>query len=90
MATASQRTSPALPAGVSESAVRVHLDHLLASQAFSGSKRSQEFLRYVVEEALVGRGSQIKERNIATDVFGKGAGFSSQSESIVRVNASEV
>jgi len=90
MAPSSQRISPALPAGVSESAVRVHLEHLLASQAFAGSKRSQEFLRYVVEEALVGRGSQIKERNIATDVFGKGAGFSSQSESIVRVNASEV
>lgn len=90
MTTASRRISPALPDGVSESAVRSHLEHLLASQAFAGSRRSQEFLRYVVEETLVGRGSQIKERNIATDVFGKGAGFSSQSESIVRVNASEV
>lgn len=90
MTTASRRISPALPEGVSESAVRSHLEHLLASQAFAGSRRSQEFLRYVVEETLVGRGSKIKERNIATDVFGKGAGFSSQSESIVRVNASEV
>lgn len=90
MATASQRNSPELPSGVSESAVRSCLEHLLASQAFAGSRRSQEFLRYVVEETLAGRASQIKERNIATDVFGKGAGFSSQSESIVRVNASEV
>jgi hypothetical protein len=90
MATASQQGSPALPGGVSESAVRTCLEHLLASQAFAGSRRSQEFLHYVVEETLAGRGSQIKERNIATDVFGKGAGFSSQSESIVRVNASEV
>src|SRR5271165_2721253 len=90
MATAPQRTSPALPGGLSESAVRAHLDHLLASQAFAGSRRSQEFLRYVVEEALGGRGNQIKERNIATDVFGKGEDFSSHSESIVRVNAGEV
>jgi hypothetical protein len=90
MATASQQDSRALPGGVSQSAIRTCLEHLLASQAFAGSRRSQEFLRYVVEETLAGRGSQIKERNIATDVFGKGAGFSSQSESIVRVNASEV
>src|SRR5271170_3425148 len=90
MATAPQTTSPGLPGGVSDFAVRSHLEHLLASQAFAGSRRSQEFLRYVVEETLVGRGHQIKERNIATDVFGKGEDFSSQSESIVRVNASEV
>lgn len=90
MATAPHRTSPGLPGGLSESYVRAHLEHLLASHAFAGSRRSQEFLRYVVEETLLGRGNQIKERNIATDVFGKGEDFSSQSESIVRVNASEV
>jgi hypothetical protein len=73
-----------------EALIRSHLEHLLASHAFANSRRSQTFLRYVVEETLAGRGGEIKERNIATDVFGKGEAFESQTESIVRVNASEV
>ncbi len=70
--------------------VALHLEELLQSSAFAGSRRSQAFLRYVVEETMAGRGSDIKERNIATDVFHKGADFNPQTESIVRVNAGEV
>ncbi len=70
--------------------VRAHLDRILRSEAFAGSRRSQEFLRYVVEETLAGRGAAIKERNIAVDVFGRNGDFDSQKESIVRVKAVEV
>ncbi len=53
--------------------IRAHLNKLLASAAFAGSQRSREFLRYVVEETLAGRGDVIKERTIAMDVFGRGS-----------------
>jgi hypothetical protein len=70
--------------------VAAHLEALLGSAAFSGSHRSQEFLRYIVKETLEGRGPAIKERNIATDVFGRGEDFDTQTESVVRVSAVEV
>ncbi|MGH9646915.1 MAG: hypothetical protein ACRD4E_08880 [Bryobacteraceae bacterium] len=70
--------------------VRTHLDELLASRPFAGSRRRQAFLRYVVEETLAGRGSTIKEANIAVDVFGKGRDFDAQGGSLVRVTGGDV
>ena len=70
--------------------IRTHLDELLASPAFAGSRRRQAFLRYVVEETLAGRGSSVKETTIAIDVFGRGRDFDAQAASVVRVTGSEV
>jgi hypothetical protein len=67
-----------------------HLDDICASPFFVSSKRCQQFLRYVVGEALDGRGPQIKERNIAHEVFGKGNNFEPGEYSLVRVKAGEV
>ena len=67
-----------------------HLEEVLSSTSFASSKRCQDFLRYVVVEALEGRGSLIKERNIAHDVFGKGASFEPNEDALVRVKAREV
>src|SRR5215469_4060853 len=70
--------------------IRVHLEEVLASQPFSGSRRRQAFLKYVVEESLAGRGSAIKEANIAVDVFGRSRSFEANGGSIVRVTGSDV
>lgn len=70
--------------------IRLHLQKLLESRAFAYSKRSQSFLRYIVEETLAGRSAQIKERNIGVDVFGRDESFDPQQESVVRVGAGEV
>lgn len=70
--------------------IRTHLEELLASQPFAGSRRGQAFLRYVVEETLAGRGSTIKETNIAVDVFGRGRDFDGQDSSVVRVAGVEL
>jgi len=70
--------------------VLAHLDQILDSPAFSGSRRRQAFLRYVVEQTLAGSGASIKERNIAVDVFERADDFDAQSASIVRVTGSEV
>jgi hypothetical protein len=69
--------------------IRAHPKELLGSEPFVGSRRRQAFLRYVVEESLAGRGSNIKETNIAVDVFGR-SDFDAQSSSIVRVTGGEV
>jgi hypothetical protein len=85
-----QDTAPGLLSDEARNEVEVHLRALLESDAFSGSRRSREFLQYIVAEFLAGRGGAIKERNIATDVFGKGPEFDAQSDSLVRVKAAEV
>lgn len=75
---------------VSTSSVLEHLDGVCASPFFISSKRCQQFLRYVVKESIHGRGDQIKERNIAHEVFGKGSNFEPGEFSLVRVKAGEV
>jgi hypothetical protein len=67
-----------------------HLEAVLASPYFATSRRSQEFLRYIVMETVQGRGDQIKERNIAQEVFGRGVDFEPGEDSLVRVKAREI
>lgn len=53
----------------SEAEVRTQLERILSSESFSQSESLQRFLRYVVEQALAGRGDQLKEYNIGVDVL---------------------
>lgn len=80
-------TVPAMP---SRHEVLHHLERLLLSPEFASSNRCKEFLRYVATEALAGRSAEIKERTIATDVFGKDDRYNPNEESLVRVKATEV
>lgn len=66
------------------------MERVLASGAFRTSKRSQDFLRYVVQRTLAGQEDSIKERTIAVEVFGRPAHYDSSEDSFVRVKASEV
>jgi hypothetical protein len=71
-------------------AILAELERILLSSSFRGTKRSQDFLRYVVTTALDGRTEDLKERCIGTDVFGRAADYDTGDDSIVRVKASEV
>lgn len=73
--------------GCSEDALRAEMERILASRAFDASPRNRQFLRYVVEETLSGRGNRIKAYTIATAVFGREADFDPQEDSIVRIEA---
>lgn len=73
-----------------EDSVREELARVLASHEFRSSKRSQEFLRYVVESTLAGHGDSLKERTIAIDVFGRSADYDPSEDATVRVKAGEV
>src|ERR1017187_2182362 len=70
--------------------VRRHLEKLLASSAFSNAPRAQQFLRFVVEEAMAGRANDIKEPVVAARVFNLGSGFDRRKSSIGRAEATHV
>jgi hypothetical protein len=74
----------------SEEAVREALNRVLSSHEFRTSKRSQGFLRYIVEQTLNGQSEFLKERTIGIEVFGRPTGYDPSEDATVRVKASEV
>jgi adenylate cyclase len=54
---------------------------------FEQAGRASEFLRFVVEETLAGRGDRLKGYTIAVEVFEKPETFDAQSDPLVRVEA---
>ncbi|HUB32348.1 MAG TPA: hypothetical protein VMA31_04940 [Bryobacteraceae bacterium] len=75
---------------LSDERVREELERVLISHEFRASKRSQDFLRYVVEHALNGQAGLLKERTIGIDVFGRPASYDPSDDATVRVKAGEV
>jgi TolB-like protein len=72
------------------SLVRRHLNEILASAAFAGSRRTQDFLRLIVGHALDGEIDNLRERMIGAEMFGRPISYDTGSDSVVRVRASEV
>jgi len=75
---------------LSSETVREALARVLASTEFRSSKRSQEFLRYVVEHTLNGQADLLKERTIGIEVFGRSTDYEPGEDATVRVKAGEV
>jgi TolB-like protein/tetratricopeptide (TPR) repeat protein len=69
---------------------RHHLHEITSSHAFSGSKRSQDFLQLIVEHALQGEVESLRERMIGAEMFGRPVDYDTGSDSVVRVKATEV
>lgn len=70
--------------------VRNHLEQILASRTFAGSRRTQDFLRLIVGHALDGDVDNLRERMIGAEMFGRPVSYDTGSDSVVRVRASEV
>jgi hypothetical protein len=73
-----------------EEQVREELTRVLASPEFRSSKRSQDFLRFVVEHTLRGDADILKERTIGIEVFGRPTSYDPSDDATVRVKAGEV
>ena len=71
-------------------AIREQLERICQSPVFVHSERTSAFLRYTVEEALDGRGAQLKEFSIGVDVFHRDESFDPRVNAIVRVEATRV
>lgn len=61
------------------------LEALIDSGVLGEGSRLRPLLRYLVIEELEGRGERLKGYSIGTDVFGRGADFDPNTDSIVRV-----
>jgi hypothetical protein len=81
--------SPPEPA-VDPVSVRQQLDRILASPLFRNSKRYPSLLRYVVEQALDGHASDIKERTLGIEVFGRTPDYDTNLDPVVRISAAEI
>ncbi|MCC6366477.1 MAG: PD40 domain-containing protein [Bryobacterales bacterium] len=75
--------------GLSQQAVRRQLQNILNSEMFSRSQRLSAFLRFVVEEALEGRGGALKEQAIALALH-ELLPNSAENDSVVRTDARRV
>jgi hypothetical protein len=88
-------TAPPLPksfedAALRHLAVREELERVCGSSHFRTSKRSCEFLEYIVRVTLDGRVDSLKERSIGIDLFGRDTSYEPSSDATVRVRANEV
>jgi len=66
------------------------LESILGSPFYQTSKRSQQFLSYVVRHQLEGNHDRLKERTIGVDLFHRPVGYATGDDPVVRVQAGEV
>jgi serine/threonine-protein kinase len=67
--------------------VRLALAKLTSSALFADSQRMARFLRFAVEETLLGNGARLKEIVIGAEVFDRGPAYDPRLDPIVRVEA---
>src|SRR5579863_2873331 len=71
-------------------AVQEQLERLLSNPHFSQSRRFPSFLRFVIDQTLLGRPELLKERTLGIEIFGRDANYDTASDPIVRVTAAEI
>src|SRR5271163_4958644 len=71
-------------------AVREQLKRLLAHPLFTNSKRYPVLLAYTVEQTLLGNATDLKERTIGVEAFGRSPDYDVNLDPVVRTSAAEV
>jgi adenylate cyclase len=75
------------PSSVADDAIKAQLARILAGSALSGSPRLQQLLRYLVEEALAGRGDRLKGYTVGIEALGREVGFDPRVDPLVSIQA---
>src|SRR5262249_52977397 len=70
-----------------DKSAREQLERVLVSETFQQADRLKRFLTFIVQEALAGRGAELKEYVIGVNVFRKETTFDPRTDPIVRVQA---
>jgi hypothetical protein len=70
--------------------VRAALDRVCVSGPFLASPKLKDFLRFVVESTLAGRGDRLKGYTIGVEALGRRDDFDPQTDPIVRVEATRL
>ena len=71
-------------------AFQQHLEEVLSGEAFRGSHRSGQFLRYVVNQSVSGHCDELKERLIGVELFGRSPSDDTGEDAILPATASDV
>jgi hypothetical protein len=79
-----------LQSGPDPALVREQLTRLVAHPLFTNSKRYPVLLTYVVEQTLLGNASELKERTIGIEAFGREPVYDVNLDPVVRTAAAEV
>lgn len=90
---AAERTAEIARILATESDVKAfqqHMEDVLQGEAFRGSHRSAQFLRFVVSQSIGGHCDELKERLIGIELFGRSPNYDTGEDAIVRVTASDV
>ena len=69
--------------------VRIQMERLLAGVPFRTSRRCQILLRHIVEGALAGETTSLKERSLGVEVFGRAPDYDTSEDPVVRTTAGE-
>lgn len=72
------------------SAIQAELDAIVESPHFSSSKRSQDFLEFIVLRTLEGKYDNLTERFLGVELFGRAIDYETGTDSVVRVRATDV
>jgi len=72
---------------VSASEVHAELERILSDGAFATAEKMKDFLRFIVQETLAGRGDALNEVLVGMEVYSRGETFDPRQDSIVRVEA---
>ena len=79
---------PAPP--IAAETVREQVERIVADALFCNSKRYSNLLRFIADRSLDGRNSDLKERIIGIEVFGRSPDYDTSLDATVRVAAAEV
>jgi len=71
----------------SNTKINEQLNLILSTPAFKSSRILSDFLSFVVEQSLAGKGQELKEYTIAIKVLSRHSDFNPQLDSIVRIHA---
>jgi TolB-like protein/Tfp pilus assembly protein PilF len=78
------------PNGSKADPVLAELEKILASPGFVRNERLCGFLRFVVDQKLKGKATELKEAVIGTEVFGRKPDYDTHSDPVVRTEASKL
>ncbi len=78
------------PTNLGPDSIRTQLERILSSAGFARSDRLSRFLRFVVEQQLEGKGEEVKESVLGTEVFGRSPGYNPRADSVVRTEAAKL
>jgi hypothetical protein len=83
-------TATTTPTNEERTAIQEQLERLLSNSHFSQSRRFPSFLRFVIDQTLLGQPDLLKERTLGIEIFGREADYDTASDPIVRVTATEI